>query len=137
MLDIQLRVLLPTLEVLGTIDVVVADAVALQVNHTGWTDEEVEGKVADELAAGHEMRRRVEVRADVERHRDLLASRAVEGQVLDPPDRWAGIAGERRRVKREVLGKVEVSHFTSSERCTLPIALRGRASIVTTRFGHL
>ena len=71
-LDAQAGVLLPALEVLRSVQVVVADAHALEVDDAGRTDQEVERQVADELAAGHEVRRRVEVRADVQGHRDLL-----------------------------------------------------------------
>ena len=141
MLDLEAGVLLPTLEVLRPVDVIVADAESLQVDHARWPDQEIEWQVADELAARHEMRRCVQVRADVERHRDLLAARLLECKPLDPADRRAGVAGESRRVQREVLGEVEEPHdrvtSASSERCTLPIALRGSLSSVITLLGHL
>ena len=136
-LDLVASVLLPSLEMLRPVEVVIADAHALQVHDACRADEEVERQVADELAAGEEVSRSVEMRADVQRHRDLLPSRPVEGEVFDPADRRPGIAGKRRRVQREVLGEVEEFHLVSSERCTLPIALRGNRSSVITRFGHL
>ena len=136
-LNAKAGVLLPALEVRGTVEVVVADAHALQVDHARRADQEIERQVADELAAGHEVRRRVEVRADVQRHRDLLAARLLEGQALDPANRGSWVAGERRRVEGEILRQVEKSHLTSRARWTLPIALRGSLSSLTTRFGHL
>src|SRR6266851_5614822 len=131
--------LLPPLEVLWTVNVEVADTHALEVDHARGADQEVEGQVADELAAGHEVRRRVEVRADVQRHRDLLAAGAIEGQVLDPPDLRTRVAGEGRRVQGKVLREVEELHWgeLSFLRSTLPMALRGNFSITTTRRGHL
>src|SRR5690242_9052757 len=122
---------------LRPVDVVVADAVALQVDHACGADQEVQRQVADELATGHEVGRGVEMRADVEGHRDLLPAGLLERQALDPPDRRAWITRERRGVQREVLGEVEEPHLTSCERWTLPIALRGRLSTLTTRLGHL
>src|SRR5439155_5619366 len=74
--------LLPELEMLGTVDVEVADTDAFEVDHARGTDEEIERQVANELAAGHEVRRPVEVRADVQRHRDLLAPVAIDCEVL-------------------------------------------------------
>src|SRR5712691_1402779 len=136
-LDLVAGVLLPPLEVLRTVDVVVADAVPLQVDDARGADQEVERQVADELAAGHEVRGRVEVRADVQRHRDLLPAGLLEREPLDPANRRPRIARERRRVEGEVLGEVEEPHFTSCDRWTLPIALRGNVSTVTTRLGHL
>ena len=76
----------------------------------------------------------------MERHRDLLTAGTIEGEVLDPADRRTRVAGESRRMQREVLGEVEKPHVrcdARTERCTLPIALRGSLSIVITRFGHL
>src|SRR5207302_10796928 len=140
MLDLEAGVLLPTLEVFGPIHVKVADAESLQVDHARGPDQEIEWQVADELAARHEMRRCVQVRADVERHRDLLTAGAVEREVLDPANRGAGVTGKRRRVEREVLREVEEPHDArdvNTERCTFPIALRGRLSTLTTRLGHL
>src|SRR5690348_9619038 len=123
---------------LGTVDVVVADTVALQVDDARRSDQEIERQVADELAAGHEVRRRIEMGADVQGHRDLLPARLLEREALDPADGRPGVARERGRVEREVLRQVEEPHgFTSAERCTLPIALRGSLSSLTTRLGHL
>ena len=56
------------------------------------------------------MRRRVEVRADVQRRGDLLAARPVEREPLDPLDRRAVVAGEGRRVHGEVLREIEHVH---------------------------
>src|SRR4029077_20589743 len=101
-------------------------------------DQEVEAEIANELAARQEMGRRVEVRADVQRHRDLLPARLVEREALDPADRRAGAAREGRRVQREVLCQVEEFHGTASlERSILPMAFRGNFSSTTTRRGHL
>ena len=136
-IDLDPGVFLPLFEMLRPVDVVVADAVPLQIDHAGGTDQEVQRQVADELAAREEMRGRVEVRADVQRHGDLLAPGAVEREVLDPADRRARIAGKRRRVQREVLREIEEFHLVSSDRWTLPIALRGNRSSVITRLGHL
>src|SRR6202011_4940482 len=93
-LDAMAGVLLPTLEMLGSVEVEIAEAHPLQVDHARGTDQEVEREVADELAARVEMRGRIEVGADVQRHRDLLASRLVEGEPLDPADGRARVAGE-------------------------------------------
>src|SRR5882672_350233 len=137
-LDAMAGVLLPTLEVLRTVHVVVADAHLLQVDYARGADEEVQGQVADELAARHEVRRRVQVGADVERHGDFLPARPVEREVLDPPDGRSGVPGEGWRVEGEVLREVEVPHvITSLDRSILPIALRGSFSTTTTRRGHL
>src|SRR5438270_5449342 len=136
-LDPEPGVLLPALEVLRSVDVVVADTVALEVDDAGRADEKAEGQVADELPARHEMRRGVEVGADVKGHRDLLPAGLLEREALDPADRRAGVARERGSVEGEVLGEVEKPHLTSRERWTLPIALRGSLSISTTRLGHL
>src|SRR2546429_8894771 len=106
MLDLEAGVLLPTLEVFGPVDVIVADTESLQVDHARGPDQEIEWQVADELAARHEMRRGVQVRADVERHRDLLAAGAVEREGLDPANRRAGVAGKRgRRSEERRVGK--------------------------------
>src|SRR5207245_1039678 len=138
-LDAVARGLLPALEVLGSVEVEIADAHALEVDHACGTDEEIKWQVTDELAAGHEVRRPGEVRADVQRHRDLLAAGAIEGQVLDPPDLRARVARERGRVQREVLREVEELHCgeLSFFRSILPIALRGSFSSTTMRRGHL
>jgi hypothetical protein len=56
------------------------------------------------------MRRRVEVGADMQRHGDLLPAGLVERQSLDPPNRWARIAGKRGGVQREILGEVDELH---------------------------
>ncbi len=109
-LDAVAGVLLPALEMLGPIKVVVAEAHFFQVDDAGRADEEVEGEVADEFAAGQEMRGRIEVGADVEGHRDLLAAGLVERQALDPADGGPGVAGERGGVEREVLGEVDELH---------------------------
>ncbi len=137
MLDLQPGVLLPSFEVLGAVDVVVADPKPLQVDDARGADQKVKRQVADELAAGQEVRRRVEVRAYMQRHRDLLPACLLERETLDPSDRGSRIARECGRVEREILGEVEKSHFTSSPRWTLPIALRGSFSTATTRLGHL
>ena len=98
-LDAEAGFLLPALEVLGSVEVVITDAHLLEVDDAGRAGEEIQGQIADELATRHEMRGRVQMRADVQRHRDLLSAGAVEGEVLDPPDGGAGVAGERRRVQ--------------------------------------
>src|SRR5579859_566768 len=137
-LDAVAGVLLPALEVLGPVQVVVADAHSLEVDHARGADQEVERKVADELAAGHEVRRRVEVSADVQGQRELLPARAVERQVLDPSDRGSRVARERGRVQRKVLRQVDESHeVVSLDFSTFPMALRGSFSSTTTRRGHL
>src|SRR6266852_9761687 len=109
-LDAEAGVLLPALEMLRPVQVVVAEAHSLEVDDAGWADEEVEWEVADELATRVEMRRRIQVGADVEGHGDLLATGLVERQALDPADGGAGVAGERRRVEGEVLGEVDELH---------------------------
>ena len=101
---------------LGSVEVIVADAVALEVDDARGADEKVERKVADELAAGHEVGGCVEVGADVERHRDLLPAGLLEREAFDPADRGSGIARERRGVEGEVLREVEKSHGVSWER---------------------
>ena len=103
-LDAMTGVVLPTLEMLGSVEVEIAETHPLEVDNACGTDEEVEREVADELSARVEMRRCIEVGADVQRHRDLLAAGLVEREPLDPADGRARIAGEGRRVKREVLG---------------------------------
>ena len=110
-------VLLPALEVLGPVEVVVAEPHALEIDHARRADQPLERQVADELAAGVEVRGRVEVRADMERRRDLLPARPVEREPLDPFDRRAVVAGERRRVDGEVLGEVEHVHGSRSLVC--------------------
>src|SRR5690242_5237112 len=139
--DLDAGVLLPPLEMLRTIDVVVADPVALQIHNACRPDQKVERQVADELAAGHEVRGRVEVRAHVQGHRDLLPARLLERKSLDPADRRPRITRERWGVQREVLREVEEPHEArddvSTERWTLPIALRGSESTLITRLGHL
>ena len=112
--DANARVALPALEVLGAVELVVADAHALQVHHAGGPDQEVQGQLPDELAAREEVGRSVEVGADVERGRDLLPARLLEGQALDPLDAGAVVAGEGGRVDREVLGEVEQLHGRSA-----------------------
>src|SRR5207237_8628874 len=120
--------------------VAASEAQPQPVSHGGRPQRGSERQAAYELPAGHEMRRRVPVPADVKRHGDLLASGAIEREVLDPPDGRAGISGKCWRVEREVLREVEKPHDARdvrTERCTLPIALRGSLSILTTRLGHL
>src|SRR5205809_5858404 len=126
---------------LGSIQVVVAEAEPFEVDHRGGTDQEIQRQVADELAAGHEVRRGVEVRADVEGHRDLLAAGFFERQPLDPTDRRARIAREGRGVQRKVMREIEETQegfvTVKTERCTVSIALRRSSSIETTRRGDL
>src|ERR1700693_923273 len=62
------------------------------------------------------MRRGVEVSADMQRHRYLLAAGLVEREPLDPSDRRPGVAGECRRVQGEVLREVEESHLVKPGR---------------------
>ena len=109
-LDADAGLLFPAFEVLRAVDLVVAEAHPLQVDDTRRADQEVERQVADEFAAGEEVRRGVEVRADVQRGGDLLAAGLVEGQALDPLDRRTVVAGERGRVDREVLREIEHLH---------------------------
>src|SRR4029077_7333262 len=139
--DLDAGVLLPPLEMLRPIDVVVANPVALEIHDARGSDQKVERQVADELAAGHEVRRRVEMRADVQGHRDLLPARPLEREALDPANRGSGITRERGGMQREVLREVEESHVArddvSTERWTLPIAFRGSEWTLITRFGHL
>src|SRR5665213_3635697 len=101
---------------LRTIKLVITDAHPFQIDHAGRADEKVEPEVADELAAGQEVRRSVEVRADMERHRYLLPTGFVEREPLDPSDRGPCIAGESRRVQRKVLRQVQKSHC-AKRRC--------------------
>jgi len=137
-LDAMAGVLLPTLEVLRPVHVVVAKTHLLQVDDARRADQEVQRQVADEFAARHEMRRRVQVGADVERHGDFLAPRPVEREVLDPPYGGSGVPGEGRRMEGEVLSEVEVPHWIANfERSILPMAFRGSFSTTTTRRGHL
>src|SRR5258708_9190084 len=132
------RVLLPALEMLRAVQVVIAHAHALEVDDAGRPDEKLEGEVADEFAAGHEVRRPVEVGADVQCQGELLPARALEREVLHPADRRTWVAGERRRVEREVLRQVDEFHFAVSlDFSTLPMALRGSFSSTTTRRGPL
>jgi len=112
-LDEQPGVLLPTFEMLWPIQVVVAEAHALEIDHARRADEEVKPQVPDELAARQEMRGRVEMSADVQRHRDFLATCFIKCEPLDPPDRGTGITGEGRSVQREILCEVEKFHVTA------------------------
>ena len=112
-LDPEAGLPLPALEVLGAVQLVVTDSHALQVDHARGPDQEVERQVADELAAGEEVRGSIEMGADVERGGDLLAAGLVEGQALDPLHAGPVVAGEGRRVDREVLGQVEQLHGRS------------------------
>ena len=105
-LDAVSGVLLPALEMLGPVQVVVADPHLLEVDNTCLANQELQRQIADELAARHKVGRCVQVSADVQRHRDLLAACPFERQVLDPTNRRAGITGERRRVQREILREV-------------------------------
>ena len=87
-------------------------------------------EVADELAAGQEVRRSVEVRADMERHRYLLPAGFVEREPLDPSDRGPCIAGESRRVQRKVLRQVQKSHFAKRRcRCVAAAPLMNCSSV--------
>jgi hypothetical protein len=70
------------------------------------------------------MRRGIEVRADVERHRYFLAARFVERESLDPSDRRPGVAGESRRMQREILREIEKSHVVKA----VPGAAAGRTA---------
>jgi hypothetical protein len=102
-LDPQPRLPFPVLEVLGAVELVVADAHPLQVDHHRRTDQPGQRQFADGPAGRPEMHRAVQVGADVQRRGDLLAADLVERQPLDPLDRGAVVAGERRRVHAEVL----------------------------------
>src|ERR1700682_6000908 len=113
-LDPVAGVLLPPLEVLGTIKVVVAEAHALEVDHASRPGEKFKREITDELSSGQEVGGRVQVGADVQRHRDFLAPGLVEGKSLDPADRRSRVPGECRRVQREVLGQVDKSTATAS-----------------------
>ena len=62
------------------------------------------------FAAAEAMGGGVQVRRDVQRGGDLLAAGPVEGEALDPFDAGARVAGESRRVHREVLREVENLH---------------------------
>ena len=106
-LDLVAGVALPLLEVLGAVELVVPDAHLLEVDHACGSDEVVEGVRVDPLAAGEEVSGSIEVGADVECCAEVLAARAIEREVLDPLDLGAGIAGERRRVPREVLREID------------------------------
>src|SRR5258708_36411517 len=85
---------------------------------------------------------RTQVRADVERHCDLLSAGLVERKVLDPSNGRTRIPGESRRVHREILSEVEISHVVRCSsvilaRKTVPIAVRGYRSIPTTPGGDV
>jgi hypothetical protein len=56
------------------------------------------------------MGRAVQVRADVQRHGDLLAARLVKSQPLDPANGRPGVAGKRGRMQREILGQIDEFH---------------------------
>src|SRR5438132_1319397 len=115
-LDPVAGVLLPALEVFRPIQVEVAEAHAFEIDDAGGADEEVEREVADELAAGQEVRRCIQVGADVHRHRDLLAAGLVERQPLDPADGRPRVTGEGGGVEREVLGEVDESQLLPPSR---------------------
>src|ERR1700675_4211235 len=104
--DAQARVVFPALEMLRPIQVVIPYSHSLEVDHAGRTDEKVEPQIPYELATRKEMGRGIQVRADVQGHRDLLPAGLVKRQTLDPADRRPRIAGEGRRVQREVLREV-------------------------------
>lgn len=53
------------------------------------------------------MGRRVEVRADMQRGRELLASDRLERQPLDPSDRRTRVPSEPGRVHAEVLREIQ------------------------------
>src|ERR1700694_3236683 len=109
-------VFLPPFEMLWPIELVITDTHSLEVDHACRADKEVKSKVADEFATGQEVRRGVEVSADVESLRYLLTAALVEREPLDPSDGRPGVAGESRRVQGKVLGQVEKSH-SRERRC--------------------
>ena len=113
-LDVVTGVPLPTLEVLGPVEVVVAEAHPLQVDNTGRSNQEIKRQVADELAARKEVGGRVEMGADVERHRHFLAAGLLERQPLYPLDRGPRVARESGGVHREVLRQVKELHCARS-----------------------
>src|SRR5215218_4681163 len=109
-LDAQPRLPLPALEVLGPVQLVVAESLPLQVDHHRRPDQPGQRQLADGPARRPEVHRPVQVRADVQGRGDLLPADLVEGQPLDPLDRRAVVAGEGRRVHAEVLRQVEHPH---------------------------
>src|SRR5450755_1386181 len=86
-LDRDAGVVLPALEMGGPVELVVYDPHLVRVDDTGGTNQPLERKVSDELAAGIEVGGCIEMGANVKRGGDLLASGPVERKSLDPLQR--------------------------------------------------
>src|SRR5512132_1850145 len=128
-LDLEAGVPLPALDVLGAVQLVVADAHPLQVDHHRRADQPGQGQLADGLAGRPEVHRPVQVGADVQGRGDLLPPDLVEGQPLHPLDRRAVVAGEGRRVHAEVLRQVEPPHRLEPHGVSLPLVHRPRGPV--------
>src|SRR5215216_583844 len=98
---------LPALEVLGPVQLVVADPHPLQVDHHRRPDQPGQRQLPDSLARRPEVHRPVQVRAHMQGRGDLLPADPVEREPFDPLDRGPVIARERRRVHDEVLRQVK------------------------------
>jgi hypothetical protein len=110
-LDGDAGLLLPGLEVLGAVDLVVADAHAGEVHDARRADQLVDRNAGDVRTGIVEVDRRVEMGGDVIGGGDVLRVDALESEPLHPLDRRPLVEREGRRVHGEVLRQVEDLHL--------------------------
>src|SRR4051812_28767816 len=87
-LDLDACLLLPHLEVLGTVDVVVADSKLREVNDAGRADQCVNRNARDIRPRVVKVIRRIEMRGDMVGGGNMLRIHAFKGYLLDPLDSW-------------------------------------------------
>src|SRR6266571_6552221 len=114
--DAQPGFALPLLEVRRGVNLVIANAQSFKVYYDGGADQLAQRNAANVLSIGDEVQGGIQVGADVQRGRNKLPSHFLEGDALDPANRWPFISSKVGGVHIPVLRQVDYAHVTKINR---------------------